>query len=95
MNSNGKTIASMTSGIISTSLSVLSIVLSFFWLIFGITISIISIICGVIAITFSNHSLHSGKAIAGLVTGVVGSSIGSIVFITCLILNLVFTFPLY
>ncbi len=95
MNSNKKAIASMTLGIISTSLSVVSIVLSFFWLISGIGFSIASITCGIIAIIFSNHSLHSGKAVAGLVTGIVGCSIGGIIFIICIVSNLFFSIPLY
>lgn len=94
MQQKGKAIASMSVGIVATSISVISMILPFFWILAGILSSITAIICGIVAIVLSNHCLHSGRAIAGLVTGIVGCSIGGIVTIVCVLLICFFGFPL-
>ena len=94
MQPKGKAIASMSVGIVATSISVIAMILPFFWMVAGILTGVIAGICGIIAIVLSNRSLHSGRAVAGLVTGIVGCSIGGIVVVLCSVLVYFFSFSL-
>lgn len=94
MESKGKSIASMSVGIISSSVCVLAMILPFFWIVAGMVAALIAIACGIVAIVLSNRSMHCGQAVAGLVTGIVGCSIGGIVLVICSILVYFFSFPL-
>ena len=95
MKSKRKAIASMTIGIIATSFSILAMILPFFWLIAGIIVSVIAIVCGIVAIVLSSSSVHCGQAIAGLVCGIVGCSVGGLVVLAIMVLSYLFTLPLF
>ena len=95
MKSKRKAIASMTIGIIATSFSILAMILPFFWLIAGIVAAIIAIACGIVAIVLSSSSVHCGQAIAGLVCGIVGCSVGGLVALGIMVLHYVLTLPLW
>ena len=94
MESKGKSIASMSVGIVASSISVLAMILPFFWIVAGMIAAAIAIVCGIVAIALSNRSMHCGQAVAGLVTGIVGCSIGGIVLTICTILVYFFEFSL-
>lgn len=85
----------MTVGIISTSLSVLAIILSFFFLLPGCISAALSIICGIIAIALGSRSLPYGRAVAGLVLGIIGVSISAILGIINIVLVIFFQFSFY
>ena len=73
---NGMAVASLVCGI----LSLVSILFSVFaWI--GLILGVLAIIFGVIA----NKAGKDGKATAGLVMGIVGAAISTIVFISCVI----------
>lgn len=82
----GKAIAAMVLGIISVSLSVLSAIVIFFLFSLGMLIAVSALICGIIAIVLGNKARPLGRAIAGFVLGIVGTSLtGSIMVIGILI----------
>lgn len=90
-----KAIVSMTTGIISTSLSVLAIILSFFFLLPGGISALLSISCGIVAIVFSTRSRSYGRAIAGLILGIIGISISAILLLIHAVLVFFFQFSFF
>ncbi|RHO19778.1 hypothetical protein [Amedibacterium intestinale] len=90
----GLAIGSMTTGIVSTSISAVSLIVSFFFLLPGCIGAAISIACGIVAIALSNRSRPMGRAIAGIVLGIVGVSISGILLLINLILIFIFHFPM-
>lgn len=78
MENFSKAIASMSMGIVSCSFAIIAIVLSFFTVLYGGILTGMALALGILAIVFSCSSLHCGRAVAGLVTGIVGSSISGV-----------------
>ena len=86
----GKAIASMVLGIVSVSIAVLSAILFFFLFPLGVGCGIASLICGIIAIVLGNKARPLGRAIAGFVLGIAGSSLsGSTILIAYVIKMLI------
>lgn len=82
----GLSIASMVLGIISVSFSAISIAFLFFVFSLGLALVIIALICGIIAIILGHKSRPLSRGIAGLVLGIIGTSLaGSIIVIANLL----------
>ena len=82
-----KAITSMCLGIISCSLSLIGFICIFFHLFFSGCISSIALVLGIISIVFAASSLHCGRAVAGLVTGIIGTSLSGLLLLTNLVIG--------
>lgn len=82
-----KAITSMVLGIIACSLSLVTIICAFFNLFFSSLIGAIALVLGIVSIVFAASSPHCGRAIAGLVTGIVGTSLAGILILTNMVLG--------
>lgn len=74
-------VASMVLGIVSVSLFLPAVILSFFHWKYSLVFATISLICGIVAIVFGAKAKMikpAGRAIAGFVLGIVGTSISGI-----------------
>lgn len=93
-NSNIRTaVASMVLGIVSVSLCLPAMLFPFFWWILGAVISAVSLICGILAIILGARAKlirPAGRAVAGFVLGIVGTSIAGLVILSLLILRIIF-----
>lgn len=86
----GKAIASMVLGIVSVSLSVLSAIVIFFLFVLGILIGAAAMICGIIAIVLGNRARPLGRAMAGFVLGIIGTSLSGSIMVIGYSLYLIF-----
>ena len=79
-------IASMVLGIVSVSFCVPAILFSFFRWLPGMLIVLVSLACGILAIVLR----PAGRAIAGLVLGIIGTSISGLLLLCLLLLCIAF-----
>ena len=93
-NSNDRmAVASMVLGIVSVSLCLPAMLFPFFWWILGAMIAAVSLICGILAIIMGARARliqTTGRAVAGFVLGIVGTSIAGLVILVLLILRIIF-----
>ena len=86
-------IASMVLGIVSVSFCVPAILFSFFRWLPGMLIVLVSLACGILAIVMGARARvlrPAGRAIAGLVLGIIGTSISGLLLLCLLLLCIVF-----
>lgn len=84
-------IASMVLGIVSVSFCVPAILFSFFRWLPGMLIVLVSLACGILAIVMGARVLRpAGRAIAGLVLGIIGTSISGLLLLCLLLLCIAF-----
>ncbi|MBS6179674.1 hypothetical protein MKC91_06285 [[Clostridium] innocuum] len=85
-------IASMVLGIVSVSLCVPAILLSFFWWLLGMITALASLTCGILAIVMSTRASAispAGRAVAGLILGIIGTSIAGLLLLCLLLLRII------
>ena len=95
MNPTGSriSIAAMVLGIVSVSLCILAMIFSFFWILQAIAVAAAALICGIHAIILGvkGRQLQSvGRAIAGFVLGIIGTSISGLLVLSLLTLCILF-----
>lgn len=86
----GISIGSLVCGIVSTALSALAIPIGIFLSWGGWLITIAGLITGIIAIALGvkgKQALHAGRAIAGFVLGIIGTSLHGVLFFGFLLLH--------
>ena len=77
----GKAIASMVLGIVSVSFSVFAAIILFFLFVPAMIIATSALTCGILAIVLAGKAKGLGRAIAGLVLGIVGTSLTGCIMI--------------
>lgn len=82
---NGLGVASLVCGIISISLSIVAIPIGIFSYVWGCVITAIGIGLGIFAIVAGTRSRKyntpAGKAIAGFILGIIGTSMDGVIFV--------------
>lgn len=82
-----KAITSMVLGIIACSLSFVAMICAFFHLFFSSVVGAIALASGIVSIVFAASSPHCGRAVAGLVTGIVGTSLAGVLILTNIVIS--------
>ena len=95
MNPTGSriSIAAMVLGIVSVSLCIPAMIFSFFWILQAIAVAAAALVCGILAIILGvkGRQLKSvGRAIAGFVLGIIGTSISGLLVLSLLTLCILF-----
>lgn len=88
---NGLGIAAMVCGIVSVSLSAVAIPIGIFFFFWGCVISLFALGCGIFSIVAGAKAKQYppiGQAIAGLVLGIIGTSLHVVIFLCFLILSI-------
>lgn len=82
---NGLGVAAMVCGIVSVSISALAIPIGIFFHIWGCLIAAVGLGCGIFAIVAGAKAkiyYPAGKAIAGFVMGIIGTSLHAMILFT-------------
>lgn len=87
MLSYRKAITSMCLGIISCSLAIIAMICAFFHLFASGIIAAIALVSGIISIVNAASSHHCGRAVAGLVTGIVGTSLNGLLLLANMVIG--------
>lgn len=85
-----KAITSMCLGIVSCSLAIVTMICAFFHLFASSVIGAIGLALGIISIIFAASSPHCGRAVAGLVTGIVGTSLTGLLILVNMVIGFFF-----
>ena len=87
MLSYRKAITSMCLGIISCSFALLAIIIAFFHLFISAIIALIGLTTGILSIIYASSSHHCGRAVAGLVTGIIGTSLSGLTILANMVIG--------
>lgn len=85
---SGKAIASMVLGIIAVSLCPLVMILPFFFLMIGMGMALLPLVCGIISLVLganARRTVSSGQATTGIILSIIAITLSGIVFILCLL----------
>lgn len=85
-----KAVTSMCLGIISCSLAIVTIICAFFNLFISSMIGALGLTLGIVSIIFAASSPHCGRAVAGLVTGIVGTSLTGLLILVNMVIGFFF-----